>query len=185
MPSTFTRTAAAVLAASAITGGLLGASPASAHNSHPTKVTCTVTAEQRAADVDRLKALQEQLRGAKLTKAERHAYRNAVAELVKATLDAKMPAAERQAKVTELRALVTKLRAATTAEERTAIRAEIDAIKAQLDAARLTKAELTELRATIAELRTSLTGKLSKGDRAVIAKEIAALAKQLRCKVAG
>jgi uncharacterized coiled-coil DUF342 family protein len=186
MPSTFTRTAATVLAASAIAGGLLGAAPASAgRTAHPTKVTCTVTAAQRAADVDRLKALQEQLRGAKLTKAERDAYRNAVAELVKAALDAKMPAAERTAKVTELRALVKKLRTATTAEERTAIRAEIDAIKVQLDAARLTKAELTELRAKIAELRTSLTGKLTKADRAVVAKEIGALVKQLRCKVAG
>ena len=185
MPSTFTRTAAAVLAASAITGGLLGASPASAHNSHPTKVTCTVTAEQRAADVDRLKALQEQLRGAKLTKAERIAYHNAVAELVKAALDAKMPAAERTAKLTELRTLVKKLRTATTAEERTAIRAEIGAITVQLDAARLTKAELTELRAKIAELRTSLGGKLSKADRVAITKEIGRLVRQLRCTVTG
>jgi hypothetical protein len=185
MRPTFTRTAAAVLAASAIAGGLLGAAPASAQKSHTAKATCTVTAAQRAADVDRLKALQEQLRGAKLTSTERRAYLNAVAELVKAARDAKMPAAERKAKIAELSTLARKLRAAKTAEERTAVRAEMRAIKLQLDAARLTKAERAELRAKIAELRTALDGKPSKAERATIAKELSALARQLRCRVAG
>jgi hypothetical protein len=183
MPSTFTRNMAAVRAASALAGGLLGAAPASAAHKPSAKATCTVTAAQRATTVDAIRALAEQLKGAKLTKAERAAYVNAVNELVKAARDANMPAAERKAKLAELRTLVSKLRAAKTAEERTAIRAEITAIKEQLDAARLTKAELAELRAKIAELRTALEGKPTAAERKVIMKEIQELAKQLRCKV--
>jgi hypothetical protein len=184
MSSTFTRSAAALLAASALAGGLLGAAPASAHKSYA-KASCTVTAAERAADRDQLRTLSEQLKGNKLTRDERRAFEAAVAELVRAARDAKMPAAERQAKYAELKTLVGKLKAATTAEERTAIRVEIDAVKLQLDAAKLTKAERAALSEQIREMYRTLRNTPTQADKAAIKAQIKELGQQLRCKVVG
>jgi hypothetical protein len=186
MSFTTPRRIAAVLAASAIAGGMLGAVPAQAgHRPSGKAPACTVTAAERAADRDQLKTLEAQLRGERLTTEERQALRDAISELVRAALDAKMPAAEREAKIAELRALKAELRTAATPEERTAIRAEIKAILVQLDAARLTKAELAELRAQIKELTRTMRGAVSGPEREVVKAELKDIAAKFRCKVVG
>ncbi|SDY69570.1 hypothetical protein SAMN05444365_103157 [Micromonospora pattaloongensis] len=180
MTRTARRGAAALIAATALSGALLApAAPAAA----APRTSCTVTADQRAAALDQLKAGHNALRGRKPSAAERTAFRNAVAELIQAARDAKMSPEVRAAKIAELRALRAKLEAAATPEERTAIRAEIRAIVLELKTARLTKAERAELIKKIKEMRAALTGKLTKADRDAVKASITAAKAVLKCKV--
>jgi hypothetical protein len=191
MSFSVSRGTAALLTAAAVAGGtLLTAAPASAapkptHVVKTTTAACTVTAAERAADLDQLTALKNRLRGHRPTAEEGAAYRSALGELVRTMLDRKMPAAERKAKLTELRTLGLRLLVAQTPEERTAIRTEIDAIVLQLDALRLTPAEWTELRDEVLALTRALFGIPTDAELTAIGEELKVLAPRLACTVEG
>jgi hypothetical protein len=191
MSRSLTRGAAALLVAAAVAGTtLLTATPASAAPRAATAPAvqpagCTVTAAERAADLDQLTALRNRLRGHQPTAAEQTAYRSAIAELVTTMLDRKMPAAERAAKLAELRTLGLRLLVAQTPEERTAIRTEVDAILLQLDALRLTPAEWRELGSEVLALTRTLYGVPSDAELTAIGAELKTLAPRLLCPVHG
>jgi hypothetical protein len=191
MSRSLSRGAAVLLTAAAVAGGtLLTATPASAapkpaHAVSAQTTACTVTAVERAADLDQLTALENRLRGHRPTAAERTAYRSAIAELVTTMLDRKMPAATRKAKLTELRTLGLRLLVAQTPEERTAIRTEIDALVLQLDALRLTPAEWRELGTEVVALTRALYGVPTDAELTAIGEELKTLAPRLLCTVEG
>lgn len=186
-----TKPAVTAVAALAVAASLLSAGAASAkgnsagEHTQRAKTACTVTSAQRAATLDQIKALKAQLEGHKLTHVEKDAVHKAIAELVSAARDAKMPPGVRDAKRAELRDLVAKLKAATSPAERDAIRAEARAIVLELQDARLTGAERAEIAKKAKELVRALKAKPSGAERDAIRTQVKTLTASLSCKVTG
>jgi len=144
---------------------------------------CTLSPADRAAILDRLAQLHQQLAGTRPTRAEVAALHAAVTELTAAARNAKMSSAARVAKRAEVARLVASLRTAGSATARVAVRAEIRAIRAELRAARLTAAERATLRAQAAALRSALLGRPTAALARSLRAERAKLTVSLRCHV--
>ena len=182
MTPMFRRYASAVVAATALTA-TMAAAPAQAHSTHP--VACSISAAERAAAQDARHADVAKLSGHHATKAEKEALNKAIAALVQAAKDAKMPEAARIAAKAQIKALAAQLRVVTTTQEqRTAIRAEITALRLQLDNARLTPAERRAIATQAALLRAALRDKPSKAEQAVIKADIKVQTAKLSCRTA-
>ena len=191
MSRILTRGAAALLTAAAVAGGTLltaapaAAAPKPAGTTKPAFTFCTVTAAERAADLDRLTAQQNRVRAQQPTTAEQAAYRSAIGALVITMLDRKMPPAERNAKLARLGLLHLLLLVAPAPEQKIAIRAEIDAVSLQLDALRLTPAEWRELGTQVVALTRALYRVPTDAELLDIAGELLGLAPRLGCAVSG
>ncbi len=165
-----------------VTGTTLGGwavAPASA----ATVPSCTITAAQRTAIVDQIKALAQAEDRIRPTTRQATALGASIAELQAQYRQQRLTATQTDAKAAELAALARKLSAATSATERAAIRTEMASIRQQLAAPHLTSAQVAALKAKLAEQRIQLAPQQATGTQIDwLGQRIAALSAKLACR---